>query len=79
MSKNKKVKTDSNKSTQAPQFDFVFEKSNFLWMGIGLAVIVLGFALMYGKTDIYDFRKTTLAPIVVLIGFGIQFYAIFKK
>lgn len=79
MSKNKQVKTDSSKTTQTPQFDFVFEKSNFLWMGIGLAVIVLGFALMYGKTDIYDFRKITLAPIVVLIGFGIQFYAIFKK
>jgi hypothetical protein len=48
-------------------------------MIIGVLVIALGFALMYGKTDIYDFRKITLAPIVVLVGFGIQFYAIFKK
>lgn len=79
MSKNKEIKTDNIKVAKGADFDFVFEKSNFMWMIIGVLVIALGFALMYGKTDIYDFRKITLAPIVVLIGFGIQFYAIFKK
>jgi hypothetical protein len=34
---------------------------------------------MIGSTDIYDFRKIVLAPLVVLIGFGIGFYAILKK
>jgi hypothetical protein len=34
---------------------------------------------MYGKEDIYDFRKTTLAPIVVIAGFVIQIVAIMKK
>ncbi len=48
-------------------------------MLIGLACIVLGFVLMYGKEDIYDFRKTTLAPIVVLVGFAIEIFAIMKK
>jgi hypothetical protein len=42
-------------------------------------VVVIGFALMYGATDIYDFRKTTLAPIVVLAGLGIGIYAIMYK
>lgn len=72
--KTKKV-SESNKV----QHGFVFDKQNYMWMLIGLAVIVLGFALMYGKEDIYDFRKITLAPIVVLVGFAIEVYAILKK
>ncbi len=68
--------TESNKT---PQHNFVFGKQNYVLMLIGIAVIVLGFALMYGKEDIYDFRKITLAPVVVLTGFVIEFFAIMKK
>ncbi|QEC52596.1 DUF3098 family protein [Anseongella ginsenosidimutans] len=57
----------------------LFNRKNYRLMLIGLAVTILGFALMYGKTDIYDFRKTVLAPIVVLAGFAVQFFAILKK
>ena len=59
--------------------EFVFGKSNYRLMLISIAVIVLGFLLMMGETDIYDFRKTVLAPLVVLIGFGIGFVSILKK
>ncbi|WP_256014431.1 DUF3098 domain-containing protein [Desertivirga xinjiangensis] len=59
--------------------EFVFGKSNYRLMLIAIAVIVLGFILMMGETDIYDFRKIVLAPIVVLIGFTIGFFAILKK
>jgi undecaprenyl pyrophosphate phosphatase UppP len=48
-------------------------------MIIGLVVIILGFTLMAGKEDIFDFRKLTLAPILVLTGFVIEIYAIMKK
>jgi len=58
---------------------FVFGKSNYRIMLIAIAVIALGFILMIGETDIYDFRKIVLAPIVVLIGFAIGFYSILKK
>lgn len=72
----KTKKTDTNTSVK---HHFVFNKDNYMWMLIGLAFIVLGFVLMYGKEDIYDFRKTTLAPIVVLFGFAIEIFAIMKK
>lgn len=68
----------SNKPTDSANY-FVFGKENYRWMFIGLAVIVLGFVLMYGKEDIYDTRKIVVAPVVVLIGFAIQAYAIMKK
>lgn len=68
---------------------FLFDKKNYTWMGIGLACIILGFILLAGGKsedphqfnydEIYSFRRITLAPIVMLIGFGIEAYAIMMK
>jgi hypothetical protein len=58
---------------------FVFSKGNYRFMILSIAIVILGFILMIGETDIYDFRKTVLAPIVVLAGFAIGFIAILKK
>ena len=65
--------------------DFVFGKKNYIVMAIGIAVIAFGFILMAGggsddpnvfNPEIYNFRRIRLAPMVVLIGFGIEVYAI---
>ena len=58
---------------------FVFGKENYQLMILGFVVIMTGFILMYGTTDIFDFRKLTLAPIVVLTGFVIEVFAIMRK
>ena len=58
---------------------FVFGKENYQLMILGFVVIIVGFMLMYGTTDIFDFRKLTLAPIVVLSGFVIEIFAIMRK
>ena len=64
---------------------FVFGKKNYITMIIGLVFITLGFILMSGggsedpnifNPEIYNFRRIKLAPTLVLIGFGIQVYAI---
>lgn len=57
----------------------MFGKTNYRLMLLSILVVIVGFALMSGTTDIYDFRKIVLAPIVVLIGFGLGFVAILKK
>ena len=68
--------------------DFLFEKVNYKFLLIGIGVIVLGFILMSGggsddpkvfSEDVFSFRRIRLAPTVVLIGFGITIYSIFKK
>ncbi len=68
-----------------PVFGFVFKKKNYKWMIIGLAVIALGFILMIGggsddptvfNPEIFSWRRIRLAPALVIIGFGIQVYAI---
>ncbi|MFD0750645.1 DUF3098 domain-containing protein [Mucilaginibacter calamicampi] len=74
------------KSAQKTQADnagnpvkFIFGKTNYLWFVISIAVVTLGFFLMAGTTDIYSSTKIVVAPVVVLAGFGIGFYAILKK
>ncbi len=57
----------------------IFDKQNYLFMLISVAVVILGFFLMSGTTDIYSSTKLVVAPIVVLIGFGIGFFAILRK
>jgi hypothetical protein len=58
---------------------FVFGKENYRWLIISIAVVTFGFILMAGTTDIYSTTKIVIAPIVVLAGFGLGFYAILKK
>ncbi len=74
----------TNKNTDHKP-DFVFGKKNYMMMAIGIGVIVLGFILMSGggsddpnvfNPEIYNFRRIRLAPTIVLIGFGIEVYAI---
>jgi hypothetical protein len=64
---------------QDAQNQMVFTKKNYQLLLIAIAIVVVGFILMMGTTDIYDFRKTTLAPMVVLAGFSFGVYAILKK
>ncbi|MCL6267542.1 DUF3098 domain-containing protein [Flagellimonas myxillae] len=74
-----------NKQVANPKGLFVFQRKNYIFLFIGLAFIALGFILMSGggsddpnvfNPDIYSFRRIRLAPTLVLIGLGIQVYAI---
>ncbi|MGZ3763861.1 MAG: DUF3098 domain-containing protein [Mucilaginibacter sp.] len=58
---------------------FIFDKSNYRLLIISITVVILGFVLMSGTTDIYSNTKIVLAPLVVLAGFGLGFFAILKK
>jgi len=68
--------------------EFLFDKVNYKILLIGIAVIAVGFILMSGggsddpkvfNEAIFNFRRIRLAPTVVLIGFGITIYSIFKS
>jgi hypothetical protein len=68
---------------------FLFEGVNYKILLIGLAVIALGFILMSGggstdpnvfkEAELFSFRRIRLAPTLVLIGFGVTIYSIFKN
>jgi hypothetical protein len=67
------------KPTETAPVHFVFDKSNYRLLIISIAVVAFGFILMSGTTDIYSDTKIVIAPLVVLAGFGVGFFAIFKK
>jgi hypothetical protein len=66
----------------------IFGKTNYLWMGIGAALVFLGLILMLGgqqpsaevwdENIIYSSRIISVAPIVILAGLIVEIYAIFK-
>ncbi|MCP4457456.1 MAG: DUF3098 domain-containing protein [Cytophagales bacterium] len=60
---------------------FAFSKKNYIIMIVGIIVIGLGFLIMSSDSEPYGFGffGLTLGPIVVMLGFLIQFIAIFYK
>ena len=78
------IKTTSAARSQTKEgnstpIQFIFDKSNYRWFIISIAIVAFGFILMSGTTDIYSTTKIVLAPIVVLAGFALGFFAILKK
>jgi hypothetical protein len=67
----------------------LFTKENYIWMAVGIAIVLLGFLLMSGgknadhkvfdESQVYSFRRITLAPILIMAGLMVEVYAIMKK
>jgi len=81
MNEKKPVTTSSD----AP----LFTKDNYRWMIIGIVVIALGMLLMAGgkstnpanfdQKEVYSTTRITIAPLLIVIGLGLEVFAIFKK
>ena len=68
--------------------EFSFKKKNYLLLIISILFIGLGLVLMVGggaedpkqfSYDIFNFRRLTLAPILIAIGFILVVFAIMYK
>ena len=59
--------------------NFIYDKTNYLIFGLSVLIVIIGFVIMTGTTDIYSTAKIVIAPLVVLAGFGLGFYALLKK
>ena len=67
----------------------LFGRENYKWMIIGLVVIVIGLLLMIGgknqdpntfdPKEVYSVRRITIAPILILLGLGLEIFAIFRR
>lgn len=66
---------------------FAFDKTNFILLAIGMAVVIIGFLLMTGpvstathfEPDIFSVRRIKVAPVVSLLGFVFIIYAVLRK
>ena len=81
-----KAKATATKSySNAP----LFGKENYRWMLIGIVLVALGLILMGGgkskdpnvfnPKEVYSVTRITIAPILILAGFVVEIFAIFRK
>lgn len=83
-----KSKTSSS-NNPLDEHVLIFKRNNYILMGVGAVLIILGMILMAGgrmpgpdvwdEDIIYSTRRTVIAPIVILAGLGVEIYAIFRK
>lgn len=67
--------------------NFAFDRTNFILLAVGMAVVIIGFILMSGAgstdanydPDIFSARRIKVAPVVCLIGFVSMIYAVMRK
>lgn len=60
---------------------FAFAKINYMIMIAGVVIMAIGFFIMSSDTEPYGFGflGLTLGPIVLMLGFLVQFVAILYK
>jgi len=73
---------------QGEKATFAFGKDNYKILLIGIAVVAIGMIFMMGgasddpnkmSEDIFDFRRLTLAPILIIAGYIVVLLSIIKK
>lgn len=66
---------------------FAFDKTNFILLAVGMAVVIVGFVLMTGSSsspthfepDIFSVRRIKVAPVICLLGFVSIIYAVVRR
>jgi hypothetical protein len=67
---------------------FLFARKNYILMGVGLVLIAFGYLLMSGgesespdvfNEDMFSTTRIRIAPLIVLLGFVVEVWAILSK
>ena len=70
------------------RFQFAFGRINYILMIAGLVVLALGYILLSGggsddpntfNPEMFDSRRLTVAPILIVLGFVVEIFAIMFK
>lgn len=70
------------------QFELAFGKLNYILMGVGIALLAIGYLLLSGggsddpnvfNPAMFDSRRLVWAPILIVIGFVVEIVAIMYK
>lgn len=77
-----------NTNKKETENKFVFNRENYYWLIGGLVLMAIGFILLVGggsddpdvfSDALFDFQRLTLAPILILAGLVVEFFAIMKR
>lgn len=82
------AKKENTRKEVAQSEGFALGTENYKYIAVGVVIVIIGFILMAGggtkdpnifSPAIFSFRRITLAPLVLMVGYGIVIYAIMKK
>lgn len=77
-----------NKEENNNKLGFAFGRLNYVLMGVGLAILALGYILLTGggsdepntfNPAMFDNRRLVVAPILIVVGFVVEILAIMYK
>ncbi len=84
-----KVDPQATGAKEGAEETLIFGKKNYRLLIVAFVLVAIGLLLMSGgrmpspdvwdESRIYSFRRITLAPIVILSGFVVGLWAIFKR
>jgi len=75
-------------SNSNEEVQFAFNKKNYMLMGIGILLLIIGFALLAGggstdpnvfNPEIFNSQRLIVAPLFMLSGFVLEIYAIMYR
>ena len=78
----------NEKKTAVSTDGFAMGKGQFVRLGLGIVLLIVGYLLMAGgksedpdvfNPEIFNNRRLIVAPIVVLMGYATVFHAILKR
>ncbi len=84
----KKDKKNILNASEKSSFSFIFTRTNYILMIVGLLFIALGYILMIGggsedpaqfSDKIFDTQRLVVSPILLVIGFIIEIFAIMYR
>ncbi len=85
----KSKKSATNAKSNIRDNKFIFNRSNYVYLIVGVLLNVIGFLFMIGgaaenlnefnASALFSKMRITFAPILILIGFAIIIYSIMKK
>ena len=85
---DKNHKSPSQRPDTTKEIRMPLGRKNYIFMLVGFGLLLLGFILMSGggseapdqfDYSMFNFRRITLAPILVLSGFAMEIFAIMKR
>ena len=77
--KIKGKKQQSSKPAKKKEFYFPLEKENFMIIGLGILLLIIGYVLM-SQNSVDGFMPTVAAPLLLVAGYCVVIpYGIMKK
>lgn len=71
------VNKTRRKKTDTKPMLFTFD--NYKFMGIGVFLVLTGFAIMRIENEVYGLVSLYISPVIILTGYIVVIYAILKK